>query len=344
VAGWKSRSALASLLAAAAAATPAHPRPALAEDVREPEPELLGPGTISTGDDDAHATFAPDGRHVYFVKNSPDFAHWTIVVAARDGEGWSEPEVASFSGRYSDADLSFAPSGELAYFISNRPTTPGGSQRPDTELWRVRRVGGGWGEPEHVSELTSEGNEWYPNATSDGWLYFGSERRAGNLGREGTSDLWRARLVGGRFAPPENLGPVLNTAGNDIEPWVSGDGRLLIFASNGRPDTLGSYDVYASRRCGENWTAPRHLGAAVNSQGWDFGPRPTPDGRWLVFTSNRTDSDRPYESVLSYRELIAKIRAPGNGLRDIYRIPMGALDLGPPCREAGGSESRPLAE
>jgi hypothetical protein len=311
-----------------------HAAPARSDDQRPVVPELLAPGIVSTGDDDAHATFAPDGREVYFLKNSPNFSHFTIVVARREGDRWGEPEVAPFSGRYSDADLSFAPAGDLIYLVSNRPTTPGGAVRPDTEIWRMRRGGSGWGEPEHVSELTSPGNEWYPNATTDGWLYFGSERREGNLGREGTSDLWRAKLADGRYGTPENLGPRLNTAGNDIEPWVSSDGRLMIFASNGRPDTRGSYDLYVSRRCGEAWSEPRSLGDGVNSPGWDFGARPTPDGRWLVFTSNRSFTERPLERTLRYRELLSILRAPGNGLRDIYRVEMAALDLGTPCEGA----------
>lgn len=296
--------------------------------------ELLAPGIISTGDDEAHATYSPDGKQIFFIKDSPDFAHWTVIVVGRKGGSVLEPEVAWFSGRYSDADVSFDPSGETIYFISNRPVAPDGEQRHDTEIWRMRRTASGWSEPEHVAELTSDGNEWFPNMTSDGWLYFGSERRDGNLGREGTSDLWRARLVNGRFTKPENLGPLFSTMNNDIEPWISSDGTLMIFASNGRSDTLGSYDLYASRRCGDRWTTPHHLGGGINSSGWDFGPRVTPDGEWLLLTSNRTDSDRPYDRPLRYRELLSRIRSAGNGLRDIYRVPFSAIDLGPPCEAA----------
>jgi WD40 repeat protein len=319
-------------LVLALAVVPPAAETARSADHRPGEPELLAPGVISTGDDEAHATFEPDGSRVFFIKNAPNFAHWTIVVSARDGDGWKEPTVAPFSGRYADADLSFSPRGDVAYFVSTRPLHGDGPPRTDTEIWRLRRGGdGGLGEPQHVAELSSDGNEWYPNATADGWLYFGSERREGNRGTPGTSDLWRARLVDGRFEPPENLGPRINTAGNDIEPWISSDGRLMIFASNGRADSRGSYDLYASRRCDDGWTEPRSLGDRVNSPGWDFGPRPTPDGRWLVFTSNRAYTDQPLEHALDYRSLLAKIRSPGNGLRDIYRVEMATLDLGPEC-------------
>ena len=299
---------------------------------------LFAPDVISSGDDDAHVTFDPDGRHVYFLKDSPDFRQWTIAVVEWNGTAWSEPRVAPFSGRWGDGDLSFAPDGRTAYFVSTRPPTAGGKAKEDTDIWRLRRRDDGeWGEPEHVPELASDGSEWYPNLSSDGWLYFGSEREEGNVGPRGTSDLWRARLVGDRFAPPENLGPTINTAGEDIEAWISPDGRMLLFASNGRRDTLGSYDLYVSHRCGESWTEPRNLGGEVNSPAWEFGARPSPDGRYLFFTSNRILAVRPPDHTLTFEELVRQIRAPGNGLRDIYRIDASVLDLTSACVEGSSA-------
>ena len=297
-----------------------------------PQATLFAPGVISVGDDDAHVTFDPDGRRAWFLKDSPDFLHWTIAVVDWNGSAWGKPQVAHFSGRWADGDLSFAPDGRTAYFVSSRPPPAGGADKEDTDIWRLRRgEDGEWGEPEHVPELASDGFEWFPNMTADGWLYFGSERTEGNLGPGGTSDLWRARLVGERYSRPENLGPLLNTPGQDIEPWISPDGRMLVFASSGRNDTLGSYDLYVSHRCGESWSEPRNLGAEVNSPAWEFGGRPSPDGRYLFFTSNRVLADRPPHRPLSFDELVRQLRAPGNGLRDVYRIAISRLDLASPC-------------
>ena len=165
------------------------------------------------------------------------------------------------------------------------------------------------------------------------------ERREGNLGPPGTSDLWRARLVNGRYEKPESLRPRFNTPGEDIEPWISTDGRLMIFSSKARPDTHGSYDLYASRLCDDGWTEPRNLGDLVNSPGWDFGARPTPDGRWLMFTSNRGYTDQALDHALDYAGLLKKIRSPGNGLRDIHRVEMSSLDL-PRCAEKATVRAR----
>lgn len=294
-----------------------------------PEPVLVGPGVISTGDDESHPTIAPDGT-LWFLKNAPAFNHWTIVTSRLEAGRWSVPEVAPFSGRHGDADVSFTAGGDTMLFISTRPTAPGAPPRRDTEIWRLVRTAAGWGEPEHLAALGSPLFEWFPTVAANGTIYFGSERAEGNHGPAGTSDLWRARLVNGRYTEPENLGPVINTPGEDIEGWIAPDESLLIFASRGRPDTRGSYDLYVSFQRDGRWTEPRNLGDAVNTTGWEFGARLTPDGKRLLFTSTRGRFDRPLDRRLDYAGLLDAIRGPGNGLRDIYQVDAAALALTPP--------------
>ena len=293
-------------------------------------PTLLAPGVVTTGDSESHATLSPDGASLYFVKLSPDFARWTVVVSKKTKTGWSEPEVAWFSGRWDDADVSFSPDGNTIWFISNRPDGDAKERREDTDIFRMKRTKTGWTEPERVRELSSPGNEWFPNQAASGTLHFGSERREGNLGPEGTADLWRARWLGDHFAAPESLGPMINAAGQDIEPWIAPDESFLVFAAKGRKDSKGSYDLYVSARKGETWSEPRPLGGGVNTAGWEFGARFSPDGKTFFYASNH--ASEPPSERLSGREgyarlLKERLRAPGNGLFDIYAIPTDALGL-----------------
>jgi hypothetical protein len=249
---------------------------------------------------------------------------------------WGAPVVAPFSGRWDDADLSFSPDGNTIYFISNRPDGDGGERRPDTDIFRMQRAGDGWSRPERIVELSSPANEWYPNQAANGTLYFGSERRPGNLGPEETSDLWRARWLGSRFAEPENLGPVINGEGEDIEAWISSDDASLVFAAKGRSDGLGSYDFYASRFCDGAWTKPQPLAGGVNTAGWEFGGRFSPDGQTFYYGSNVADApaDRTLADAQGYRELVERLRSPRNGLFDIYAVPAAALGIAPSCGPA----------
>jgi hypothetical protein len=82
------------------------------------EPTIFGKGTISGGDFDSHPAFTPDGRTIYFVRSSPNFRFWTIFVSKFENEHWTQPEVAPFSGQYSDADPFITADGNQFYLIS----------------------------------------------------------------------------------------------------------------------------------------------------------------------------------------------------------------------------------
>jgi len=300
----------------------------VAQDGRDPFPQagavpmLVGPGIISTGDDEAHATLSLDGRTLYFVKGAPSFDFWALAASEWSGGNWQRPQVLPFSGQYSDADLVFAPDG-YAYFVSSRPVN--GVARTDTEIWRIAFDAAGWGEPQHVAQLGSPGDEWFPTFTTDGVVYFGSSREGGQ-GSQGGHDIWRSRLVDGGFEKPENVGAPVNTPGEEIEAFVTPDGNGLIVAAKNRGDELGAYDLYLSRRCEDgNWSEPRNPGEPVNSYAWEFGPRMSPDGKFVFFTSNRGFAGKPLERALDFNELEQRIRKPYNGLRDIYVMDAAAL-------------------
>ncbi|MCI0669400.1 MAG: hypothetical protein L0Y64_02945 [Myxococcaceae bacterium] len=318
------------LTLATATATPAgaaSPQsPPYASEKPLPTPRRLTAGGVNTRHDDAHVTFTPDGRQLYFVRSTPDFENWTVLTSRFVNGRWSEPELAPFSGRWSDADVSFSSDGRRLFFISNRPVGDG-PPREDTDLWVMDREGEGWGRPRHLTELSSPGFDWFPSLTRNGTLYFGSERPGG----KGKSDLWRAEWKGDRFGPPENLGDVINTADQEVEAYVSPDESFLVFAAKGRPEGKGAYDLFVTYRCGGKWTPPLPLGAGVNSPAWEFGPRISPDGRYLFFTSNRSDYAKSPPRARTTAELERELSSPGNGLRDVYQVDVQALGLRPPC-------------
>ena len=280
-----------------------------------PEPVLFAEGVISTADDESHAHFSPDGRTLYFLRNTPSFNFWTIVVSHfRDGT-WTTPRVAPFSGQYSDADPFITADGSKLFFISMRPVA--GKAKTDTDIWVAERTGGGWVEPEHLGPLVnSDTNEWFPTVAANGTLYFGSARPGG----KGAVDIWRSRLVDGKYAEPENLGEAINSAASEVEPYIAPDESYLIFAAAGRPGGRGAFDLYISMQKDGQWSPPVNLGDKINSSAWDFAPRISPDGKYFFFTSARGFGDAPQARPLTYEELSQKLHRPGNGLRDIYQV------------------------
>ena len=151
---------------------------------RSPEPQLFGENMISTSDDESHPAFTPDGKTIYFLKNDPSFNHWTIVVSHEQNGKWSTPEVAAFSGQFSDADPFITLDGQRFFFISTRPVNE--KAKEDTDSWMMQKSDAGWSEPEHLVAVNSDTSEWFPTVSKNGNLYFGSERPGG----KGKCDLY----------------------------------------------------------------------------------------------------------------------------------------------------------
>lgn len=283
-------------------------------------PELFGESVISTPDYELNAAFLPDGKTLFFTKSTANMGFWTIVTSRLVNGKWTAPEVVPFSGRYSDADLCVTPDGRRLVFISRRPV-PGRPIRPVPHIWYVDRTATGWTEPRNAAALNSDAGEYYPSAAADGTLYFESGRPGG----KGRADIYRSRLVDGQYAGPENQGAPLNSEFNEGDAVIAPDQSFLILTINGRPDDTGMGDLYISERKDGVWTSPRHLPAGINSPALEFCPSLSPDGRYLYFTSTRGFGIEPPDRPLTYRELTARLRSVGNGLGNIYRIPISAV-------------------
>jgi Tol biopolymer transport system component len=278
-------------------------------------PSLLGEGVVSTGDNEFGPALTPDGGTLYFSKTDPGRSNMQVIlVTRRTASGWSEPEVAPFSGRYKDLDPSLAPDGSRLVFASNRP--PSGTQpKADLDLWMVERSGQGWGEPKHLGALVnSEGSETTTSIAADGTLYLASERPGG----KGARDLYRARWADGRYGAAEPLAS-LNTEFDDSNQFVAPDQSYLIFAS-GRPGGLGGSDFYVTYQRDGQWTEPKNLGPPINDEASALTPFVTRDGRTLVYASFRSYPYEPVSGAAGHRSLVERFRRPGNGLGDIYQV------------------------
>ena len=117
--------------------------PAWMADRPLPNPRVFAEGTISTADDEMDACFTPDGKTMYFTRNHMGQRLGVILEVHFDNGAWSAPEVASFSGRFTDYDPFIAPDGSKLFFASNRPTQ--GSVKKDFDIWVVDRTPSGWG-------------------------------------------------------------------------------------------------------------------------------------------------------------------------------------------------------
>jgi Tol biopolymer transport system component len=296
----------------------------LAGSARSTGPELYGAGLFTTGQWDFFMAFAPDGPRVLFCRANDDFSSYEIYETELENGRWRAPVKPRFAQSWSNADPHFSPDGRTVFFISNRPAPGGSVAEEHYDIWSVSFESGRWGQPRRLpAPIGSPGSdEWSPSVAANGDLYFGSDRSGGR----GGLDLYVARWVNGAYQKPENLEPTINTAANEVEPWVAPDGSYLIFSATGRSDSTGRYDLYLSRRVGNTWQPPQPL-AGLNTRAAEFNQSVSPDGQWLYFSSTRRHTG-PLGDRFDTPRNDASIAGIGNGKGDIYRIGLNELGLG----------------
>jgi hypothetical protein len=103
------------------------------------------------------------------------------------------------------------------------------------------------------------------------------------------------------WSPPTNLGPVINTAGNEEGASLSKD-RLSLYFSSNRSGGVGLMDIWVSERNSveEPWGPPVNLGNVVNSTADDTATNVSRDGHWLFFMSRRPGSQPNAAGVISF--------------------------------------------
>lgn len=125
--------------------------------------------------------------------------------------------------------------------------------------------------------------------TNDGKkIYFSSDRAGG----QGGFDIWIVRrLPTGDWAEPQNLGPSINTPGDEMYPFLRGNESLLYFSSDGHPG-MGGKDLFISQRddASGNWQTPVNMGYPINTPDDDLSISYASHSRYAYIGSKRDDS------------------------------------------------------
>lgn len=219
---------------------------------------------------------------------------------------WERPEAVEgdLNTELDEGIVSFSPDGQTMYLTKarrelNSPTS--------VEIFTSTRSDAKWSAPVKF-EITADtlSTFGHPAVSADGdYLYFVSDMPGGYGGK----DIWRISLKE-RQGSLVNLGPDINTAGNDDFPYVRSDGTLY-FASDGHPG-MGGLDLFKATVVGDpaemHYTV-QNMGYPINSAGDDFGIT-FGKGEYGYFSSNRGDA-RGYDHIYSFEFDPVKITIEG---------------------------------
>lgn len=175
------------------------------------------------------------------------------------------PEFKNEDG-LDQASIAISPDGNTIVYARGNSTSS--KDLPETALFVSYFRGSGFTQP--IWMPVNEDETWWnstPAFSPDGdELYFASNRPGGF----GGIDLYKAtRLANSDFGNAVNLGPTINTPGNEMFPRLTADGSFF-FSSDGHPG-YGKLDLFVAENDSSGTQAIKNLGENINSKDDDFG-------------------------------------------------------------------------
>jgi outer membrane protein OmpA-like peptidoglycan-associated protein len=263
--------------------------------------QILSPSSmkaINSSYDEQNPRLSPDGRLLFFtVANHPQNMGgrrdpgdiWFSVFV---GEGqWSAPVHAGSNINNSAYNAVIGISRDMSYLFLLGHYGSAGEPALTQGIAVSRRRDSGWSYPENIAipYFLNRSQLGSGYVTPDGNILVYS---AESYETKGAEDLYVSiRDEAGKWLQPKHLGATVNSGAQEVSPWISDDGRTLLYAGNGFGGQ-GSFDIFRSTRAGESWTAwttPENV-AALNSDARELYAGDYPDRGFLLYTTTK-DSD-----------------------------------------------------
>lgn len=242
---------------------------------------------INTRYPEFHPQIAADTQTLYFTRRvhneDEDFFFAQIDTCG----GWltdrnmgSPPNTSK-----QEAAQILSADGHYLFFTRCENRSENGWGKGGCDLYMAYSDDSAWSIPQSFgATINTPAYEGMPCLSADNReLYFVSDRADGF----GGLDIWISRFEDGLWQKPENAGPNINTAGDDIAPFLHIDNQTLYFASDGHPG-MGSSDLFVSRKSNNGtWGRPRNLGYPINTVANENSLSVTVDGTKIYFASDR---------------------------------------------------------
>ncbi|MEM1121894.1 MAG: OmpA family protein [Bacteroidota bacterium] len=195
-----------------------------------------------------------------------------LFYAKKEGDAYKSIKALSgdVNGNFHDGVATFsAPTKEMIFTRTSKEKSEAGDTKK-LKIYKAKGEGENWKDTEELPFCDKEYSTCHPTLSTDGQrLYFSSDRPGGF----GGMDIYVSQKLGTKWSDPINLGPTVNTAGNEIFPFISQKDKLF-FASNGHKG-IGGLDIFVVEKSVEgdenSWADRKNVGKPINSKKDDFG-------------------------------------------------------------------------
>lgn len=188
--------------------------------------------------------------------------------------------------------LDFNSDGRVMYYYKGNKYS-GGEIYTDTFSNEVQNVF----PSQFISPMRATNGDGFPFFYNDTIMLFSAIREGGY----GGLDLYISKYINGIWTNPQNLGPNVNSAYDEISPFLAKDGRTLYFSSNSTK-SIGGFDVFKSKYddIKMQWSVIENMATPINSAGDDAYFRLTKDGLKAYFSSSRKEGFGERDIYVAY--------------------------------------------
>ncbi len=249
--------------------------------------ETLLNENINTSAAETDPVVSGDENTLIFVRKLKYYD--AVFYSKMENNDWSipiniNPQIIS-DGDFYPSSLSY--DGQELYLI--RKTRYG------TDIYISYFSEGAWSEAEKLnSNINTLSDETHASISEDGnLLYFASNRKGG----KGELDIYVSKKNNNnQWGKAKNLGRIINTRFDEDTPFITGNGKMLVFSSKGHYN-MGGFDIFYSSLMGEKWSVPVNMGYPINNTADNLFYFPLYGGKVAYiskFDSTRTDNKDIY--------------------------------------------------
>lgn len=235
-------------------------------------PAKFAPNFISTASHEFSCSFTPDGKEFYFTRREVATGKNYIMVTSMQGETWSDPQKASFIGNNESFEAITSADGGKIFFMMARPGFYNGLWC----IWYVQKNGNSWSDPIDPGNLFNPMKTMFVSIDLVGNLYTTDVARG-----PGTERIIASSPENGEYKRFLLLPDPVNTNAKDMYPFISSDGKILLFNSSRNNDSNKS-GMYVSHKTDDGtWEEPVELDLGMKAG----LPYLSYDGKFLFFTA-----------------------------------------------------------
>lgn len=240
--------------------------------------------SVNSAASEYYPSITIDDSILVFTRRSQGIREDFIESTLKPG-GYSKAELikGDINAEPSKGAINISQDGEWLLFAGNFAKGFG-----NFDLYISYDTPTGWSEPVNLgANINTEFWESSPSLSPDkNALYFSSDRPGGYGGK----DLYVSYRVNGKWQPAINMGSEVNTAGDEIAPFIHADNQTLYYTSDGLPG-YGGTDIYVMHSIGDKqWSKPENLGYPINTIQNEGSLFVASDGLTAYYASDRADT------------------------------------------------------